>query len=72
MNTRKGVKYSSKFENYACRTLDGAGENTSGAVRDFCKHHGIGFEPSPSYMPQSNGAAERLIQEHWTRESYAV
>ena len=47
--------------------MDRAGENLSNAVKEFCKHHGIGLEPSPAYAKQSNGAAERLIQEHWTR-----
>ncbi len=34
--------------------LDRAGENSSTAVHEFCRNHGIGLEPSP-------------IQEHWTR-----
>ena len=29
--------------------------------------HGIHLENSPACGPQSNGAAERLIQEHWNR-----
>ena len=29
--------------------------------------HSIHLEASPSYAPKSNGVAERLIQEHWTR-----
>jgi len=47
--------------------MDRAGENLSNNVKIFCTQHGIGLEPSPAYAPQSNGAAERLIQEHWTR-----
>lgn len=31
----------------------------------MCVHRGIGFEPSPSYDPQRNGASERLVHEHW-------
>ncbi len=31
------------------------------------KIHGINLEPSPAYAKQSNSAAERLIQERWTR-----
>lgn len=46
--------------------LDRAGENFAKKVKQFCSHHGMGFEPSPSYAPQSNGSAERLVQEHWT------
>jgi len=47
--------------------LDGAGENLSNDVKFFCQKQGIRIEPSPPYAPQINGAAERLIQEHWTR-----
>ncbi len=47
--------------------LDRPGENLSGIVIQFCNENGISIEPSPAYAPQSNGTAERLIQEHWTR-----
>ena len=47
--------------------LDGAGENMSGTVEDFCTQHGIQLDPSPSHAHQSNGTAERLIQELWAR-----
>lgn len=43
-----------------------AGENLSNNVRLFCEQHGIGLDLSSPYEPQRNGAAERLIQKHWT------
>lgn len=47
--------------------LDRDGENFANKVKEFCTHHGIGFESAPSFAPQSNVAAERLVQEHWIR-----
>ena len=47
--------------------LDRAGENLSNDVIHYCNIHGIYLEYSLGYAPQSNGTAERLIQEHWTR-----
>ncbi len=47
--------------------LDRAGENLSNAVKEFCSNNGIHLEPSLAYSPQSNGCAERLVQEHWIR-----
>ena len=46
---------------------DNAGENTSKAVVQFCNNNGIKIEPSPPYGPEGNGAAERIVQEHWNR-----
>lgn len=46
---------------------DGPGENVSNAIRNFCLLHGILLEASPSYTPQSNGVADRFIQEFGTR-----
>jgi len=43
--------------------LDGAGENMSNEVSDFCLQNGIRLEPSPPYAPQSNGVAERFMKE---------
>ena len=43
--------------------LDNAGENTASTVKDFCNEHGITLEYSPPYAPQSNGIAERYMQE---------
>lgn len=34
---------------------------------EFCRTFGISLEYSPAFAAQSNGTAERLIQEHWTR-----
>lgn len=48
--------------------LDNAGEMTrSSETKRFCSSSGIQLEPSPPYSPESNGVAERLVQEHWTR-----
>ena len=47
--------------------LDHGGKNLSTAVDELCRNHGIGLEPSPAYVKQSNGVAEILILEHWTR-----
>ena len=44
--------------------LDPAGENLSITVKEFCSNNGIHLEPPPAYAPQSNGCAERIIQEH--------
>lgn len=47
--------------------LDQAGENMSNLVRTFCAEEGISLQPAPPHAPQSDGTAERLGQEHWTR-----
>ncbi len=47
--------------------LDRTGEKSSYYVQNFCMLNGIRLEPSPAYTLQSNGAAERLIQENCTR-----
>ena len=47
--------------------LDGAGENMSTVVKTFCIQNGIQLNPSPPHAHQSNGTAERLIQELWAR-----
>ncbi len=47
--------------------LDQAGENFSSIVVSFCRQQGINLAPSPAYAPESNGLAERPVQEHWTR-----
>jgi len=44
--------------------LGGAGENTSTAIQSFCRQHGIRLQYSPPYASESNGGAERLVQEH--------
>ena len=47
--------------------LDQARENVKGEVASFCRQQGIHLNPSPPYAPESNGTAERIVQEHWTR-----
>lgn len=47
--------------------MDRARENMAQVVKSFCSSNGIGLGTSPPYAPQNNGAAERLIQGHWTR-----
>lgn len=47
--------------------MDRSVENLSKAVRSFCLQNGVDLEPTATNCPQSNGAVERLIQEHWTR-----
>jgi len=47
--------------------LDQAGENFTRVVIQFCAAEGILLQPSPPYAPESNGTAERIVQEHWTR-----
>ena len=47
--------------------LDGAGENFSSNVTEFCMMNGIRLEPSPPHAPESNGVAERFMQELGTR-----
>lgn len=46
---------------------DNARENLPQDFVQFCVKSGISIEPSPPYAPESNGTAERLVQEHWTR-----
>jgi len=43
--------------------LDRAGENSSQQLKLYCSENGILLEYSPAYAPQSNGMAERLVQE---------
>lgn len=45
--------------------LGRAGENTSTAVIEFSLQYGMRLEYSPPHAGQSNGTAERLIQELW-------
>lgn len=45
--------------------LDRAGEHTSLDVHSYAMENGIVLEYSPPYGSQSNGVAERLIQELW-------
>lgn len=47
--------------------MDKAGENTTNELLQFCTENGIALELSPAYASQRNGAAERLVQEHWAR-----
>lgn len=46
---------------------DNARENIPNELKEYCITNGIKIEPSPAYAPESNGMAERLVQEHWTR-----
>lgn len=46
---------------------DRAKENYPREVVEFNQSHGIEVNFSPAYAPESNGLAERLVQEHWTR-----
>lgn len=47
--------------------VDGAAGNLSGEFQTFCGENGIELKPSPPHAHQSNGTAERLIQEFWQR-----
>lgn len=47
--------------------LDRAGENFKGAMVPFCQQNRIELKPSPPYAPETNGTAERLVQEHWSK-----
>jgi len=47
--------------------LDQAGENTTSQLLNLCKDQGIRLQYTPPYASESNGSAERLVQEHWTR-----
>ncbi len=47
--------------------LERAGENFPNTVKEFCSDNGIHLEPSTACAPQSNGCAERFIQEHRIR-----
>ncbi len=57
-------KYGIKLTNIR---LDRPGENFPNIIKEFCRENGICLEPSHAYAPQSNGAAEQLIQKHWIR-----
>ena len=46
---------------------DGAGENMTRELLAYLANAGIKVSPSPPYAPESNGLAERTVQEHWTR-----
>lgn len=46
---------------------DNARENIPKALHEFCTESGISIESSLPYAPESNGMAERLVQENWTR-----
>ena len=47
--------------------LDRARENLTSEIKSLCNKNGIKLEPYPPHAPQSKGATERFIQEHWTR-----
>ncbi len=47
--------------------LDRADEYLPNPVKEFCNNNSIYLEPSHACVPQSNGCAERLIPDHWTR-----
>lgn len=56
-------------ERYRVKVLrcDRAKENYPAEVVMFNTQRGINTEFSPAYAPESNGTAERLVQENWTR-----
>ena len=58
-------EYSEKVVNHPLTNirLDGAGENSTEEVKMFCIRNGIKLEYSPRYAPESNGVAERFMQE---------
>ena len=68
-------EYSAHIENHFCHSrykvqflrCDRAGENLTDELKEYCANAGIEIKPSPAYAPESNGLAERLVQEHWTR-----
>ena len=45
--------------------LDRGGENKGADVTNFCKAAGAKLDFSPPHASESNGAADRLIQEQW-------
>ena len=46
---------------------DKAGKNLTADLLNFLANAGISVKTSPAYAPESNGLAERLVQEHWNR-----
>lgn len=46
--------------------MDGVGDNMADELVYFCKKGNL-IKTSPSYGPESNGVAERLVQEQLTR-----
>ncbi len=59
------------FYLHECKTselrVDNASKLTKGETVEIWSHTGVQIQPSPAYIPQSNGSATRLVQEHWTR-----
>lgn len=57
---------SENFKLIAIR-CDNAGENRGEVkgIESFCSKSGILYNASPAYAPESNGSAERAVQENW-------
>lgn len=66
INKVKG-KYGSAGISVQMIRADNARENIPKELHEFCITNGIKIEPSPAYAPESNGMAERLVQENCTR-----
>lgn len=48
--------------------VDNDRENILTELKEICISNGISIHPSPASIAESNGMAERLFQEHWTRD----
>lgn len=46
---------------------DNGWENLPNELYQHCASKGMELKKSPAYAPQSNGLAERIVQDHWTR-----